>query len=102
MIHDPQTWDPSRSDLLVLQPEILAGAVKLSGDPTEANELAHLTFIKAMETPRDQMAPGRDTRLWLFGVMRGVFHSVERQRQVRRERGFTVATQRAAQAGQAE
>jgi DNA-directed RNA polymerase specialized sigma24 family protein len=61
-----------------------------SGDQNEAHELAHLTFVRALEAPRGELDRDLDLRLWLFSIMRSVFHSVERQRTMRRERGFTV------------
>lgn len=94
MIHNPSERDPAHSEILALQPDLLAGAIKLSGgDQNEGRELAHLTFIKALQTPRGALDRELDQRLWLFSIMRSVFHSVERQRAVRRERGFTVNRQ---------
>lgn len=91
MIHTPSEHEPVHSEILALQPDLLAGAIKLSGgDQNEGRQLAHLTFVKALQTPRGALDRELDLRLWLFSIMRSVFHSVERQRAVRRERGFTV------------
>lgn len=80
-----------------MEPFIAASALRMSGDQDEARELAHLTVLKALDAPpRDGDEDGPlETRLWMYGLLRSVFHSVERQRRVRRERGFTVAAERA-------
>ena len=82
-----------RADILALQPEITASALKMARDEAEAHHLTQLTVLKALAAPpREGMDRELDTRLWLFGLLRSEFHSVERQRQARRERGFTVAS----------
>jgi DNA-directed RNA polymerase specialized sigma24 family protein len=85
--------DNARAALLALRPEIIASALKMARDESEAVQLTELTFLKAFAAPPRQ-GPDRalDTRLWLFSLLRSEFHSVERQRQARRERGFTVAS----------
>ena len=89
MIQDPPGAEMAvPSELMAFETDILAGALRLSGDENEARQLAGLTFCKAMEAPRDSLEG--DLRPWLFSVMRSVFNSVERQRAVRRERGFTA------------
>jgi len=91
MIPAPNDHDTVRDQIMAFQPDVLAGAIKLSGgDQNEGRQLADLTFVKAFETPRSGLDHGLDHRVWLFSIMRSVFHSVERQRAVRRERGFTV------------
>jgi DNA-directed RNA polymerase specialized sigma24 family protein len=90
---DEAPIDEARRELLALRPEIIASALKMARDETEAVQLTDLTFSKAFAAPPRQ-GPDRvlDTRLWLFSLLRSEFHSVERQRQARRERGFTVAS----------
>jgi len=85
--------DDAHAELLALRPEIVASALKMARDEAEALQLTDLTFSKAFAAPPRE-GPDRilDTRLWLFGLLRSEFHSVERQRQARRERGFTVAS----------
>ena len=85
--------ESARADILALQPEITASAMKMARDEHEAHQLTELTFLKALAAPPRE-GPGQtlDTRLWLFSLLRSEFHSVERQRQARRERGFTVAS----------
>jgi len=85
--------DDAHAEILALRPEIIASALKMARDETEATQLTDLTFLKAFAAPPRE-GPDRvlDTRLWLFSLLRSEFHSVERQRQARRERGFTVAS----------
>jgi DNA-directed RNA polymerase specialized sigma24 family protein len=89
----PAYSDEARRELLALRPEIVASALKMARDETEATQLTDLTFSRAFAAPPRE-GPDRvlDTRLWLFRLLRSEFHSVERQRQARRERGFTVAS----------
>ncbi len=90
-----------RQDLAAHQFEINASALKMARDETEARQLSHLTFTKALASPpREGPSMVLDTRLWLFSLLRSEFHSVERQRQARRERGFTVASRQTAFAGE--
>ena len=81
-----------RADILALRPDINASALKMARDETEADQLTHLTLSRALAAaPRSDADEVLDTKLWLFSLLRSEFHSVERQRQARRERGFTVA-----------
>lgn len=79
-----------------MRPEISASALSLTQDQAEASQLTSLTLERALAAPPESGADvALDTRLWLFSVLRAEFHSVERQRQARRERGFTIAAKRA-------
>lgn len=89
--------DSVRDEILALQPELNAGAFNLTHDPIEAGHLTRQTLERALAAPpRTGADLPLDTRLWLFSVLRAEFHSVERQRLARRERGFTIAARRAA------
>ena len=89
--------ESARAEILALHSEISASALDMTHDEGEANKLANLTLERALATPlRAGQEEALDTRLWLFSVLRSEFHSVERQRQARRERGFTVANRQTA------
>jgi DNA-directed RNA polymerase specialized sigma24 family protein len=89
--------ETARAGILALESDINASALKMARDETEAHHLTELTLLKAFAAPpRSAEDQPLDTRLWLFSLLRSEFHSVERQRQARRERGFTVASRQAA------
>jgi DNA-directed RNA polymerase specialized sigma24 family protein len=80
--------DDLRQEILALQPALRAFADRLTQDDNEAHSLVDLTMVEAM---KDQPALAgdetRDTRLWLFSILRGAFHSVARRREQQRRRG---------------
>jgi DNA-directed RNA polymerase specialized sigma24 family protein len=85
--------DSARADIMSFQSDINASALKMARDEHEADQLTQLTLSRALAAPpRADGDEAIDTRLWLFSLLRSEFHSVERQRQARRERGFTVAS----------
>ena len=77
-----------RQEILALEAPLQTYAARLAEDDDEARELFQFTMRAALDgeaRPPD----GRDTRLWLFGLMRNAFHSVARRRTTLRERGAT-------------
>jgi DNA-directed RNA polymerase specialized sigma24 family protein len=80
--------DHLRQEILALQPSLRAFADRLTTDDNEANGLVDLTVLEAMRDQPDRTADhGRDTQQWLFGILRGAFHSVARRRDQQRRRG---------------
>ena len=81
-----------RQEILALQSALRAFAGRLTEDENEAERLTHLTMTAALgEQPEPAQGEERDTRLWLFGLLRGVFHSVARRRDHSRGRGAPAA-----------
>jgi DNA-directed RNA polymerase specialized sigma24 family protein len=76
-----------RQEILDLQPDLMQTAGRLTGDDNEAHNLVHMTMIEAFSLS-EARENGDDTRVWMFGLLRGAFHSVARRRAVRQERGF--------------
>jgi DNA-directed RNA polymerase specialized sigma24 family protein len=84
----PLPSDDLRREILALQPALRAFADRLTPDDNEAHGLVHLTVLEALaDRPERTAADQRDTRLWLFGLLRGAFHSVARRRELQRRRG---------------
>lgn len=80
--------DDLRQEILALQPALRAFADRLTQDDNEAHSLVHLTVVEAMKDQPDRAGDEtRDTRLWLFSILRGAFHSVARRREQQRRRG---------------
>jgi len=78
----------SRAQILASEATLLAYAGRLTSDEREARDLVQLTLKAALEDDgrfADGDSPVSDTRL--FGLLRGVFHSVARRRSTQRERG---------------
>ena len=81
-----------RQDILALQPVLRDYAGRLTEDGEEADRLVQLTLASALgEQPELADLGTRDTKLWLFGLLRGAFHSVARRRDTRRGRGAPAA-----------
>ncbi len=82
------TSDAFRAEILALEPALQSYAARLAADEVEAEQLVRLTLDAALDgeatPPEDADA---DKRVWLFGILRGVFHSVARRRSMHRERG---------------
>ena len=84
-------------EILALKPAVTASALGMARDETEALQLTQLTLLKAFAgLPRAGVDRELDMRLWLFSLLRSEFHSIGRQREARRERGFTVAARQTA------
>ena len=80
--------DALRLEVLALQPALRTFADSLTDDDGEALELVHLTMLEALgEQPDGDVDEDRNTRVWLYGILRGAFHSVARRRALRRTRG---------------
>lgn len=72
----------------MLQPALRAYADRLTTDENESASLVHLTVLEALaDQPARADDDQRDTRLWLFGLLRGAFHSVARRRDQQRRKG---------------
>ena len=81
-----------RQEILAHQPALRAFAGRLTENETEAERLTQLTMTAALgEQPELAQDDDRDTRLWMFGLLRGVFHSVARRRDHSRGRGAPAA-----------
>jgi DNA-directed RNA polymerase specialized sigma24 family protein len=84
-------------EILALQPAVTASALGMARDEHEAHQLTQLTMTRAYASlPREGVSQDLDMRLWLFSLLRSEFHSIGRQREARRERGFTVAARQTA------
>jgi DNA-directed RNA polymerase specialized sigma24 family protein len=84
----PLPSDNLRQEILALQPALRAFADRLTQDDGEADTLVGLTVAEAMkDQPERAGDETRDTRLWLFAILRGSFHSVARRREQQRRRG---------------
>jgi DNA-directed RNA polymerase specialized sigma24 family protein len=84
----PLPSDDLRQEILALQPDLRAFADRLTQDDNEAHSLVHLTVIEALKDQPERAADDeRDTRLWLYSILRGAFHSVARRREQQRRRG---------------
>lgn len=80
-----------RQEILALQPDLRAFAGRLTTDDVEAERLVDLTLTDALgDRPVQADDDERDTRQWLYGLLRGAFHSVERRRDQNRRRGAPV------------
>jgi len=75
-----------RQEILALQPALMRSAARLTGDANEAHDLVHLTMVEAFALGETRNGGG-DVRVWMFGLLRGAFHSIARRRAVRQERG---------------
>jgi DNA-directed RNA polymerase specialized sigma24 family protein len=76
-----------RQEILALQPALLKSAIRLTGDTSEANNLVRLTMAEAFAVGEARADDAGDTSVWVFGILRGTFHSVARRRAVRQDRG---------------
>jgi DNA-directed RNA polymerase specialized sigma24 family protein len=91
--------DDLRQEILALQPVLRAFADRLTQDDNEALSLVDLTMVEAMKDQPERASPDeRDTRLWLFGILRGAYHSVARRRDQQRKRGAPATTWNASRA----
>ena len=78
--------DDLRQEILALQPALAAYAGRLAPDEAEARQLVNITLLRALDGEVAPPPGGIDTRAWLFGMLRGAFHSVARRRANQRER----------------
>jgi len=84
----PLPSDDLRQEILALQPALRAFADRLTEDDTEAHSLVCLTVAEALKNQAERVSDvPRDTRLWLYSILRGAFHSVARRRELQRRRG---------------
>jgi hypothetical protein len=81
---------PAREAILALAPELTASALRMSQDEHEADQLVALIISQALADP-DRAGNGDGVRVWLFGLLRSAFHSVERRRISRQPRGHLAA-----------
>jgi len=86
----PQT-ENRRQEILALQPALMECAARMSRDDNEAHHLVHLTMLEAFSADEARGPDVADTRAWLFGLLRGSFHSIARRRSARQERGHYAA-----------
>ncbi len=71
-----------------MQPALRAFADRLTEDDNEADSLVSLTVAEALKDQPERAGDDpRDTRLWLYSILRGAFHSVARRREQQRRRG---------------
>ena len=84
----PLPSDELRVEILALQTDLRVFADRLTQDGAEADSLVQLTLDEALkDQPEVIGADARDTRLWLYSILRGSFHSVARRREQQRRRG---------------
>jgi DNA-directed RNA polymerase specialized sigma24 family protein len=83
---DPRKMTDLRHEILGLEGPLLTYATQVCESADEAKDLVQLTLRAALEGGARPPA-GRDTKLWLFGLMRNAFHSVARRQATSRERG---------------
>ncbi|MFI4936354.1 MAG: sigma factor [Caulobacterales bacterium] len=76
-----------RQEILALQPALRELALRLSDDEAEADDLVRITIVEALDHLGDDAGGRTETRQWLFGILRGAFHSVARRRTFQRTRG---------------
>jgi DNA-directed RNA polymerase specialized sigma24 family protein len=92
-----QATSAAEREILALEPAVTEGALGMARDENEARQLTRLTLSRAFAgLPREGVDRELDMRLWLFSLLRSEFHSIGRQREARRERGFTVAARQTA------
>jgi DNA-directed RNA polymerase specialized sigma24 family protein len=75
-----------RTEILGLEGPLLTYATQVCGTADEARDLVQFTLRTALDGEA-RPPVGRDTKLWLFGLMRNAFHSVARRQATARERG---------------
>ncbi|HEY3799544.1 MAG TPA: hypothetical protein VGL58_14420 [Caulobacteraceae bacterium] len=75
-----------RREILGLEDQLLIYARRLTQEDGEAEQLVQRTLQAALE---EGVSPpeGGAMLVWLYGLTRKVFHSVERRRSTSRERG---------------
>jgi DNA-directed RNA polymerase specialized sigma24 family protein len=84
MIHD------RRQEILALEPRLLGCAEALTHDAGEAQALVRQTF-KLAKDRNYGLAEGGNPEVWIFRLLRQRFHSVERDRDSRRDRRGPLA-----------
>jgi hypothetical protein len=84
------TAQDRRQEVLALEPRLLQCADTLTRDATEARALVHDTLDMAKAQDYRPGAGSSNTQVWLFGLLRQRFHSVERDRNYRRLRSAAV------------
>jgi DNA-directed RNA polymerase specialized sigma24 family protein len=83
------TSQDRRQEILALEPRLRLCADTMTRDAGEAHALVHETM--AMAKASDYGAPDAgNAQVWLFGLLRQRFHSVERDRNYRRLRSAAV------------
>jgi DNA-directed RNA polymerase specialized sigma24 family protein len=75
-----------RNEILDLEGPLLTYAIQVCESADEARDLVQLTLRTALDGEARPPA-GRNTKLWLFGLMRNALHSVVRRQAISRERG---------------
>jgi DNA-directed RNA polymerase specialized sigma24 family protein len=75
-----------RNEILDLEGPLLTYAIQVCESADEARDLVQLTLRTALDGEA-RPPVGRNTKLWLFGLMRNALHSVVRRQAISRERG---------------
>src|SRR5215213_8367075 len=68
-----------RADLLAMTPNLRAFALSLVGDRDRADDLVQDTLLRALQK-RDRFEPGTQLQAWLFTLLRNLFYSEYRKR----------------------
>jgi len=82
--------DDRRQEMMALEPRLLGVAETLTRDPDEALTLVRQTLKLARERNYG-LADGGNPEVWIFRLLRQRFHSVERDRDSRRDRRGPLA-----------
>ena len=76
------THDGLCNDLPTLLPRLWRFALRLAGDPHDAEDLVQRACVRALER-RHQLQPGTSTLSWLFSIVHSVWLNEVRARQIR-------------------
>jgi DNA-directed RNA polymerase specialized sigma24 family protein len=83
------------AQIMALRPDLMAFAARHASDESEAERLVSFVLGRALDEPAPRID---DIRAWLFAMMRGAFHSVERRRGLNRTQRIPDRLWNAAQA----
>jgi RNA polymerase sigma-70 factor (ECF subfamily) len=75
---DPSRDNAFKRELVVLIPHLRAFARSLTGDPTQADDLAQDALIKAWDA-RESFQMGTNMKAWTFMILRNQFYSDKRR-----------------------